>query len=206
MIAGLPRRALAWLALTWALVALIGAGTAAAAPAPQPAAVQAEVPDPPPELALTALPSAVSQALSAIDKPVSSPTPRPISTPTRTAEAVPTSGPIGEQIVAYARTFFGIPYVWGGTSRSGLDCSGLTYLVLRHFGFTPPRTAATQANWTVRIPADEAQPGDLVFLGSPATHVGIYVGDGRMIDSQTYGTVVAERALFKGAYFGRAPS
>lgn len=139
----------------------------------------------------------------------STPEPAP-STPTEQPRATTESAPAAlssraEQIITGARGFFGVPYLWGGITRAGMDCSGLVYTVLRSMGLNPPRTAAQQARWTIRIPASEARPGDLVFLGSPATHVGIFIGDGRMIDSSTPGTVIKERPILAGAYFGRIP-
>ncbi|MEU7814072.1 C40 family peptidase [Pseudonocardia sp. NPDC049154] len=158
-------------------------------------------------------------ASAATPPPTTTATPPPTTTARRTtpppatrvatqravAEAVPTDASMGQRIIATARLYFGVPYVWGGTSRAGLDCSGLTYLVLRAHGYNPPRTAATQANWTTRISAAQARPGDLVFENYPATHVGIYIGNGRMIDAATFGTVVGERAVRAGMYFGRLP-
>lgn len=163
------------------------------------------VPDP-----AEAVEAARSVATTTTPPPVTTTTQRPSPTP-REAPGVarpesapaPESSALGDRIVATARTFFGIPYVWGGTTRAGLDCSGLTYLVLRAHGLTPPRTAATQAAWATRISASQARPGDLVFSGNPATHVGIYIGNGRMIDAATFGTVVAERPVMRGAYYGR---
>ncbi|MFC5996963.1 C40 family peptidase [Pseudonocardia hispaniensis] len=108
--------------------------------------------------------------------------------------------------MAAARGWAGTPYLWGGNTRSGVDCSGLVQQVLRSVGVSAPRTSAQQAAWTIRIPAAQARPGDLVFLGSPVHHVGIYVGNGRMIDNSHPGTVVQERPLYRGSFFGRIPS
>lgn len=139
--------------------------------------------------------------------PTTTPPPPPptTTTPKPKPPPPPAATSLGARIVASARTFFGIPYVWGGTSRAGLDCSGLVYLVMKANGISSPRTAATLAVWSRRITAAQAQPGDLVFWGSPAYHVAIYIGNGRVIDAHTYGTVVQERPLMAGAYFGRIP-
>lgn len=108
-------------------------------------------------------------------------------------------------MVAGARLFIGVPYLFGGESRGGMDCSGLVYNVLRGLGLNPPRVAAAQAAWAVPVTPDRARPGDLVFHGNPATHVGIYVGDGRMIDAPRSGLFVGDRRIYSGAYFRRIP-
>lgn len=98
-------------------------------------------------------------------------------------------------IVAYACNFLGVPYVWGGTSPSGFDCSGLVYYVYAHFGVNLPRTSEDQQNVGTPVSRDQLQPGDLVFFGSPAYHVGIYVGDGQFINAPKSGDVVKIASL-----------
>src|SRR5699024_3254361 len=89
-------------------------------------------------------------------------------------------------------------YVWGGSSPSGFDCSGLTSYVYRQVGVSLPRTAASQQNFGTRVSLSALQPGDLVFWGSPAYHVGIYIGGGSYIHAPTTGDVVRVATL-KGA-------
>ena len=91
----------------------------------------------------------------------------------------------GNDIVNYAYSFIGIKYVWGGTTPSGFDCSGLTQYVYRHFGINITRTTYTQVNAGRAVSRAELQPGDLVFT-SPG-HVGIYVGSGRMLHAPQTG-------------------
>jgi cell wall-associated NlpC family hydrolase/chaperonin cofactor prefoldin len=98
-------------------------------------------------------------------------------------------------VVAYASNFLNVPYVWGGTSPSGFDCSGLVQYVYAHFGIDLPRTSQAQQNVGVAVSRSELQPGDLVFFGSPAYHVGIYVGNGSFINAPKTGDVVKIASL-----------
>jgi peptidoglycan hydrolase CwlO-like protein len=93
-------------------------------------------------------------------------------------------------IVAYASNFQGTPYAWGGNGPSSFDCSGFTCYVYAHFGIDLPRIASEQQGVGTNVSRDELQPGDLVFFGSPAHHVGIYVGDGCFIHAPHTGDVV----------------
>jgi peptidoglycan DL-endopeptidase CwlO len=107
-------------------------------------------------------------------------------------------GASGQDVVTEASRFEGTPYVWGGTTPQGFDCSGFVQYVYGQLGTQLPRTSEEQA--TVGSPVDslsDAQPGDLIFFaGSDGTasspgHVGIYVGDGEMIDAPHTGTSVS---------------
>ncbi|MFZ7945780.1 NlpC/P60 family protein [Neobacillus sp. 19] len=93
-------------------------------------------------------------------------------------------------VIAYAKQFLGVPYVWGGTKPSGFDCSGFTSYVYRSVGINLPRVSRDQQNFGTRISPSQVQPGDLVFRGSPAHHVGIYIGDGKYIHAPQTGDVV----------------
>lgn len=94
----------------------------------------------------------------------------------------------GAALAKFASTFAtgnNHPYVWGGTSPSGWDCSGFTEFIYKHFGYTIPRTSEAQFGWGQR---SKDQPGALVFFNSPAGgpppgHVGISLGNGRMADA-----------------------
>lgn len=99
-------------------------------------------------------------------------------------------------IVNIARGLLGIPYVYGGESPSGFDCSGFTMYVFGKAGISIPRTASAQQR--AATPVSDPKPGDLVFFGSPAWHVGIYTGNGMMIDSPKPGKSTSERAIFSG--------
>jgi cell wall-associated NlpC family hydrolase len=111
-----------------------------------------------------------------------------------TRVALSTAPQTASGIVGIAQRAIGVPYVYGGTSTSGFDCSGLTSWVYRQAGISIPRTASQQQAAARRVASPE--PGDLVFFGYPAYHVGIYVGPGRMIDAQRPGTTVGYHSIW----------
>lgn len=109
----------------------------------------------------------------------------------------PVSSSVGQAAVGAAENYLGVPYVWGGESPSGFDCSGLVQYVYRQVGVNLPRTSQEQALVGTPVPSlADAKPGDLVFFaGSDGTdanpgHVGIYIGNGEMIDAPYTGTDV----------------
>jgi len=106
-------------------------------------------------------------------------------------------------VIAFASNYLGVPYVYGGSSPSGFDCSGFTKYVFGHFGINLPRVADAQQNVGAFVSRANLMPGDLVFFGSPAYHVGIYVGNGNMIDAPHTGTVVKIQQLGYGFTGGR---
>lgn len=109
------------------------------------------------------------------------------------AAAIPR--PTGRVIVAAAKRFLGLQYLWAGTSSYGFDCSGFTYIVFRRFGISLPRDADRQAVNGAPVTRSNLGPGDLVFFaGAGGTgvihHVGIYAGSGMMIQSPHTGAGV----------------
>lgn len=98
----------------------------------------------------------------------------------------------GQAVVSEARSWLGTPYVYGGTTRAGVDCSGLTQGVLRSVGVQIPRTSGAQFYAGSPSWYNGANAGDLVFSDFGygfASHVGIATGDGQMINSPYPGTV-----------------
>ncbi|NFP91887.1 SH3 domain-containing protein [Clostridium sporogenes] len=92
-------------------------------------------------------------------------------------------------VISYARQYLGTPYVWGGTSPNGFDCSGFVQYVYRNAaGISLPRDTYGQIGAGSRVSQDQLQPGDLVFPN--AGHVGIYIGGGQMIHAPKSGDVV----------------
>ena len=119
------------------------------------------------------------------------------------------------EVVAIALEYLGVPYVWGGSSPSGFDCSGLTQYCYRQIGITIPRTSQSQYNAGQHIARDRLdvlKPGDLVFFGTDGDddrvhHVGMYVGDGNYVHAPYTGAVVRvdslnSRIASKGDYVG----
>jgi cell wall-associated NlpC family hydrolase len=119
----------------------------------------------------------------------------------RVAAAAPVpSYTLGASVVAFAEQYRGVPYVFGGESPAGFDCSGLVEFVFAHFGVNLPHSAAAQGRIGTRIPTSAARPGDVVVING-GTHVGIYLGPGRMIDAPEPGRVVGNDAIWTSNYF-----
>ncbi len=115
----------------------------------------------------------------------------------------------GSSIVDVAYSYLGVPYVWGGTSPSGFDCSGFTQYVMRQCGYSIYRTADVQYNNGYYVSYDNLQPGDLVFFSNTyseygITHVGIYVGGGDFIHAANGGVKVTSlsSSYYASRYYG----
>jgi cell wall-associated NlpC family hydrolase len=126
--------------------------------------------------------------------------PRPVDA-AHPEEGGPRAGS-GESIAAAAEARLGAPYVYGGNGGSGFDCSGLVCKVYGEHGIRLPRTVADQVRAGTRV--DRLVPGDLVFFrlsGSTASHVGIYVGEGRFVHASTGRRRVVVDSLADDQYF-----
>lgn len=118
-------------------------------------------------------------------------------------ELYTSSNPTIQSILDTAASYLGTPYVWGGTSPSGFDCSGFVQYVYSQNGYSLTRTTYTQwDNDGTYVKKSDLRPGDLVYFGSGGspTHVGIYVGDGMMIHSPSTGDVVKYSTIDSGYY------
>lgn len=94
-------------------------------------------------------------------------------------------------IISTAMNYIGVPYVWGGTTPAGFDCSGLVQYVFAQNGISLPRTTYDQIAVVSQVSLDSLQPGDLVFWGGQSPyHVGIYIGDGEYIHAPAPGQSV----------------
>ncbi|MFK5676759.1 NlpC/P60 family protein [Ligilactobacillus sp. LYQ60] len=100
-------------------------------------------------------------------------------------------------IVSYAESFVGTPYVWGGTTPAGFDCSGFTQYVYAHEGIHIGRVTTQQENAGAQISVSQAQPGDLLFWGAKGAtyHVGIYVGNDKFIAAPEPGQSVSVQSM-----------
>jgi len=102
-------------------------------------------------------------------------------------------------VVGIAMQYLGIPYVWGGASPGGFDCSGFVMYVFAQVGVSLPHNAAAQFGSGVPVSQDQLQPGDLVFFDGLG-HVGIYIGGGQFIHSPHTGDVVKISSLSESWY------
>ena len=124
------------------------------------------------------------------------------STTSTSAAAQPQSAAgkaLADQIVEYAKSFLGVPYVWGGHSPKGFDCSGFTYYVFAHFGIKLPTSSYSYYSVGTKVSRSELQKGDILLWdidkNGTVGHVGIYIGDGMFIHASSSKRKVVIRSL-----------
>lgn len=105
-------------------------------------------------------------------------------------------GIIQSRVLSFAKQFIGVPYLWGGSSPAGFDCSGFTQYVFRASGISLPRTADVQFQVGIPIRYDQLRPGDLVFFSTyepGPSHNGIYLGNGNFISATSSRGIAIDR-------------
>jgi len=116
--------------------------------------------------------------------------------------SIPTANTVGAQALTAALSRRGDPYVWGAAGPGEFDCSGLVVWAFAQEGISLPHFTGDLWNSGVHISRADLEPGDLVFFFSDISHVGIYLGDGLMVDAPDFGEVVRVEQVYWGAYAG----
>ena len=91
----------------------------------------------------------------------------------------------------------GKPYVWAASGPGSFDCSGLMLYAWQAAGRSLPHSSRAQYSSTTRVPVGQVEPGDLLFYGRPIHHVGMYVGNGNMVEASHAGQPVRVRSIFR---------
>ena len=122
-----------------------------------------------------------------------------------TTTVAPQSISKAQAVITGAKKYIGVPYVWGGSTPAGFDCSGFTSYVYNQVGITIPRTTATQ--WAALKSVSTPNPGDLVFFETISTgpsHVGIYLGSNQFIHAGSHGITISDMttSYWKPIYLG----
>jgi cell wall-associated NlpC family hydrolase len=113
-----------------------------------------------------------------------------------------TGDSVGVQALKWALTRIGDPYVWGAAGPDAFDCSGLVMWSYAHVGISLEHFTGDQWNEGEHIPRSELEPGDLVFFYPTISHVGMYVGNGLMVDAPTQGQDVQIQPVMWDSFVG----
>jgi peptidoglycan DL-endopeptidase CwlO len=115
---------------------------------------------------------------------------------------LPTANTIGAEALRFALSKQGDPYVWGGAGPDDFDCSGLVMWAYAQVGISLPHFTGDQWNMGVHVARNDLQPGDLVFFYPDIGHVGLYIGNGLMVDAPTFGENVQVQPVMWNVYVG----
>ncbi len=116
--------------------------------------------------------------------------------------SIPTANTVGAQALTAALSRRGDPYIWGAAGPGEFDCSGLVVWAFVQEGISLPHFTGDLWNSGVHVSRADLEPGDLVFFFADISHVGIYLGDGLMVDAPDFGEVVRVEPVYWGAYVG----
>ena len=143
--------------------------------------------------------SSFSSMLASADSTLTLPSSGVLAPGAPTASPSTSGGPTGEAVVAAGKNYLGVPYLWGGTDpATGLDCSGFIQRAYRDVGIELPRVSRDQAKAGRPVASmAEARPGDLIVFGHPVDHIGIYMGDGKMVVAPRKGDVVKIQDVYR---------
>ena len=115
---------------------------------------------------------------------------------------IPTTNSVGAQALRFALTRRGDPYVWGAAGPGSFDCSGLVLWAYAQVGISLPHFTGDQWNMGVHVARSQLQPGDLVFFYPDIGHVGLYIGNGLMVDAPDFGETVQVQPVMWDVYVG----
>ena len=118
------------------------------------------------------------------------------------AHPEPASNPGAQAAVDAALSQLGKPYQWGASGPDRYDCSGLTMWAWARGGVSLPHNSGMQYNATARVDRGDIEPGDLLFFGSPIHHVGMYIGNGEMVEAPYSGSQVRINSIARSDYVG----
>jgi cell wall-associated NlpC family hydrolase len=115
---------------------------------------------------------------------------------------IPTANTVGAQALQAAISRLGYPYIWGAAGPTSFDCSGLVMWAYQQVGISLPHFTVSQYNSGVHVSRNDLEPGDLVFFFPNISHVGMYIGNGMMIDAPNFGEDVKVQPIYWNAFVG----
>ena len=115
---------------------------------------------------------------------------------------IPTANTVGAQALQAAISWLGDPYIWGAAGPTTFDCSGLVMWAYQQVGISLPHFTVSQYNSGVHVARSDLEPGDLVFFFPNISHVGMYIGNGMMIDAPNFGEDVKVQPIYWSAFVG----